>query len=184
MQTELNKTKQEMGDSITLLKNELAKVRTGRASIALLDQVRVDYYGSKVPLNQVATLNVPDPRTITIQPWEQGIIQDVEKAIHAADIGVNPVDDGKVIRINIPPLNEERRKELVKVIKKLGEEAKVRVRNVRRNAIDVFKKKESSKEITEDDLHRGQDEAQKLTDQFVAQIDELIDHKEKDILSI
>ena len=184
METHLNNISQEMEKSLNAFKQELARVRTGRASLALLEGVRVDYYGTLTPLNQVATLNIPEPRSITIAPWEAKLIPEIEKAIQKASIGINPVNDGKLVRLNIPTLNEERRKELVKQIKKAGEDARVGMRNHRHDAMEGLKKKHTGKELTEDDWHRGQEQVQKVTDEYIKKVDQLIEHKEKELLSV
>ncbi len=173
-----------MQKSIEALKGELNRVRTGRASIALLDGIKVDYYGTPTPLNQVATLAVPESRLITIQPWDASIIGDIEKAILKSELGLVPTSDGKIIRISIPQLTEERRKELVKLVKRLGENAKIAIRNIRRDANEFVKKKEKEKEISQDELKKNQEEIQKLTDDFVKEIDTLIEQKEKEIMEI
>ncbi len=174
----------KMQKSIEALKNELNRVRTGRASIALLDGVKVDYYGTPTPLNQVATLAVPESRMITIQPWDTSILSDIEKAILKSDLGLVPTNDGKVIRISIPQLTEERRKELVKVVKRIGENAKIAIRNIRRDANEFVKKKEKGKEISQDELKKNQEEIQKMTDEFIKEIDRLISEKEKEVMEI
>ncbi len=166
------------------LSKELAKVRTGRASLNMFDGVMVDYYGSPTPLNQVAGLANPEPSLITVQPWENHIIGDVEKAILAANLGVTPSNDGTVIRISIPPLTEERRKEYVKQAHKLGETAKTAIRTVRREINDVMKKLEKDKDISQDDLHRGLDEIQKITDKRSKEVDTLVSDKESEIMTV
>ncbi len=176
--------KQRMDKAVEAFRHELAKLRTGRASLSLLDDVRVDYYGTLSPLNQVGTLGVPDPRTITIQPWDASAAQAIEKAILKAGLGLNPVNDGKVIRIPIPPLNEERRRELVKVLNSHAEQSKVAVRNARRDANEHLKKMQKEGEITEDDLRRGQERVQKQTDEYIKKVDEAAGHKEKDIMEV
>lgn len=176
--------KEKMAKSITALERDLSGLRAGKASASLLDAVRVDYYGSMVPINQVASINVPEPRLIVIQPWERPMVSVVSKAIQVADLGLNPTDDGTVVRIPIPQLTEERRKELVKKVKQVGEAARVAVRQVRREANDLIKKRQQGKEISEDDAHRETDEIQKLTDEFVTQIDDILKKKEQDILEI
>ncbi len=173
-----------MQKSIEALKSELNRVRTGRASIALLDGIKVDYYGTPTPLNQVATLAVPESRLITIQPWDTSILSDVEKAILKSDLGLVPTNDGKIIRISIPQLTEERRKELGKVVKRVGENAKIAIRNIRRDANEFVKKKEKDKELSQDGLKKNQDEIQKMTDSFVEEIDRLIAEKEKEVMEI
>jgi ribosome recycling factor len=178
------KTRTGMEKSIEALKKDFAKVRTGRASIALFDDIRVDYYGTPTPLNQVGTMAVPEPRLITIQPWEKKLIPEIEKAILKSDLGLNPASDGQLVRIAIPPLTEERRKEMAKLIKRMGEDAKIAVRNARRDGNDALKKLEKSKEISEDDLKRGEKEIQDLTDQFVKKTDEIVTQKEKEVMEI
>ena len=176
--------KERMGKSIETLKREYSRLRTGRASISLLDGIRVSYYDTPTPLNQMASLAVPEPRLIVIQPWDKTAIEDIEKAILKSELGLTPINDGKVIRISIPPLTEERRKELVKVARKMSEENKVAIRNIRRDANEMLKDLKKEKEITEDDLYRSQEEVQKATDQFISQVDELCAAKEKEILEI
>jgi len=173
-----------MGQSIETLKREYSRLRTGRASISLLDGIRVSYYDSPTPLNQMASLAVPEPRLIVIQPWDKTAIEDIEKAILKSELGLTPINDGKVIRISIPSLTEERRKELVKVARKMSEDNKVAIRNIRRDANEMLKDLKKEKEITEDDLYRSQEEVQKATDQFISQVDELCAAKEKEILEI
>ncbi|MEN9722137.1 MAG: hypothetical protein RJB38_123 [Pseudomonadota bacterium] len=172
---------QGMDKQISSLKGELAKLRTGRASAALLEPVHVDYYGSSVPVNQVANVTTPDARTIQVTPWEQGTIGAIEKAILAANIGLTPQNDGKVIRISLPPMTEERRKEMVKVVKKMGEEAKVAIRNQRRDANDLVKK---DKSIPEDESKKQMDVIQKKTDEKTAEVDKVVATKEKEIMTI
>jgi ribosome recycling factor len=177
-------TKQRMDKTIEALRGEFAKLRTGRASVAVLDGVRVDSYGSQMALNAVASLSVSDSRTINISPWDKSLLQEIERAIHKADLGLQPVNDGKLIRISIPPLTEERRKDLVKVAKKAGEESKVAIRNSRREANEAVKKVQKDGKISEDDLKKWEAEIQKLTDQYVAQIDTVLANKEKEIMEI
>ena len=176
--------KDRMGKSIESLKREYSRLRTGRASISLLDGIKVSYYDTLTPLNQMASLAVPEPRLIVIQPWDKTAIEDIEKAILKSELALTPINDGKVIRISIPPLTEERRKELVKVARKMSEENKVAIRNIRRDANEMLKDLKKEKEITEDDLYRSQEEVQKTTDQFISQVDELCATKEKEILEI
>lgn len=176
--------KERMGKSIESLKREYSRLRTGRASVSLLDGIRVSYYDTLTPLNQMASLAIPEPRLIVIQPWDKTAIGDIEKAILKSELGLTPMNDGKVIRIAIPPLTEERRKELVKVARKMSEDNKVAIRNIRRDANDMLKDLKTEKEITEDDLYRSQDEVQKITDDFISQVDELCTAKEKEILEI
>src|SRR4051812_42340506 len=180
----MDNMKVHMEKSVDSLRKEFQKIRTGRATTALLDDVRVEYYGDPSPLNQVATLSVPEPRTITIQPWDAKTIPMIEKAIMKADLGLTPANDGKVIRLVLPPLTEERRKDIVKGLKKLAEEAKIAIRNIRRDSIDQLKKLEKEKKITEDDLKRSEKEIQDVTNAFVAKIDEVLAHKEKEVMEV
>lgn len=184
MQSILADGKKRMEGALTALEKEFSKLRTGRASASLVEGIEVDYYGTITPLNQLASVSVPDSRTLTIQPWDKGAFGAVEKAIQKSDLGLNPVNDGKIIRISIPPLTEERRKELVKVAKKYTEEAKVALRNVRRDLNESIKKMEKDKDITEDDLRKGQDDVQKMTDDFVKKSETVCAAKEKEILEI
>lgn len=176
--------KEEMEKSVTSLKRDLVRIRTGRASSALVEPVHVDYYGTQMPLNQVANVTTPDPRTIQITPWESNMVGAIEKAILAANIGLTPQNDGKMIRIPIPALTEERRKEMVKLVKKMGEDAKVAIRNHRRNANETIKKSEKQKEMSEDEAKKSLDEIQKGTDTKITEIDRLIESKEKEILTL
>ena len=173
-----------MEKALAELDRDFAKLRTGRASTALVDGIKADYYGTPTPISQMASVAVPDSRTLTIQPLDKGGIAAVEKAILKSDLGLTPVNDGKIIRIVIPPLTEERRKDLVKVARKYSEEAKVAVRNVRRDANDGLKKLEKDKEITEDELKKAVDDVQKLTDKFVGDVDKKCAGKEKEIMDI
>ena len=177
-----SETRERMGKSIDALENELKRVRTGRASLNILDGIRVDYYGTQTPLNQMASLSVPESRLIVIQPWDATVIKDIEKALLASDLGLTPSSDGKLIRLAIPPLTEERRKELVKVIGKMCEDYKVAVRNIRRDSNEFLKMAKKEGDISEDDLFKGQDKVQEITDEFVKQIDEIFKEKEKEIL--
>lgn len=177
-------TEQKMHKSIEALKNDLGKIRTGRAHTGLLDHVVVDYYGSPVPVNQVANITLIDSRTIGVQPWEKPMVGKVEKAIRDSDLGLNPAAQGDVIRVPMPPLTEERRRDLIKVVKSEGENAKVAVRNLRRDANNALKDALKKKEITEDDERRAQDEIQKLTDRSVADIDKLLTEKEKELMAV
>lgn len=165
-------------------KKELGRMRTGRASSGLLEGITVEYYGSQVPLIQLGMINTPEPRLITIQVFDGGAVDAVEKAIKQSDLGLNPSRDGSLIRLNIPPLNEERRKELIKKLHKAAEENRVTMRGHRRDAIDMLKKQEKSKEISEDDVRRGQDEIQKITDRYIAEIDVALQSKEKEMLEV
>ena len=169
--------------AVDAFRRDLQKVRTGRANLSILDGIRVEYYGTMTPLNQVATLNVPDPRMITIKPWEKTLVPAIEKAIKAqSELGLNPASDGELVRIPIPPLTQERRKELVKVIKRMAEEGKVAVRNSRREANDTLKEFTDAGEITEDDEKSGLKKVQEMTDKYVATVDEILAKKEKEIL--
>lgn len=180
----INNCKQAMDKRIKGFENELKLVRTGRASITILDPVRVDYYGTPTPLNQVATLTTPDARTIVISPFEKRLIQDIEKAIQIADIGVQPTNDGNVVRLPFPALTEERRKDIAKSLKKLAEDSRVGIRNIRRDINEDIKKKEKNKEVSEDDSRKLQAEVQKLTDQFIKTIDDKLAAKEKEVMTI
>jgi ribosome recycling factor len=173
-----------MEKALAALERDFAKLRTGRASTALVDGIKVDYYGTPTLISQMASVAVPDSRTVTIQPWDKGAFAVVEKAILKSDLGLTPMNDGKVIRISIPALTEERRKELVKVSRKYTEEAKVAVRNVRRDANESLKKLEKAKSITEDELKKAGDDVQKLTDKFVARCDERCQAKEKEVMEM
>lgn len=174
----------KMEDRISYLKEELAKIRAGRANPQILNKVMVEYYGSLTPLNQVAAISVPEARQILISPWEKSLIGPIEKAIHQADIGINPMNDGNGIRLNFPELNEQRRKDIVKETKVLGEETKVAVRNVRRDSIDAAKKQEKDKAISEDELRGIEDKIQKITDKYITKIDSIIEEKEKEVMEI
>jgi ribosome recycling factor len=174
----------KMGHSINHLHHELGKLRTGQASVALVDDLKVDYYGAPTLLSQVATLGTPDNQTLTIQPWEASILKDIEKAIQSSDIGLNPNNDGKVIRLTIPPLTKERRQQLVKLVKKYSEDSKVAIRNIRRDVNDKLKKFEKNHEISEDENRKATDDIQKMTDKFVAEIDKISELKEKDMLDV
>ena len=184
IETILLDTEDRMEKAMSALEREFAKLRTGRASTSLVDGIKADYYGTPTPISQMASVAVPDSRTITIQPWDKGGIAVVEKAILKSDLGLTPVNDGKIIRISIPPLTEERRKELVKVSRKYGEDAKVAVRNVRRDANDSLKKLEKDKTITEDEQKKAEADVQKLTDKFVGEVDKKCAAKEKEIMDI
>ncbi len=175
-------TRDRMGKSIAALKNDLKRVRTGRASQTLLDGIRVDYYGTLTPLNQMASIAVPESRLITIQPWDVSVLKDIEKAILKSDLGLTPSNDGKIIRISIPPLTEERRKELVKVVNKMSEEHKIAVRNIRRDSNELLKGFKKDGDISEDDAFKAQDQVQKITDEYIKLIDDTYKEKEKEIL--
>ena len=176
--------KSRMDKSIEALRNELAKVRTGKATTALLDGIKVEYYGNMVPLNQVSNVSVLDVHTLSITPWEKPMVPVIEKAILEANIGLNPISDGTNLKVPIPALNEERRKELVKLIKKFGEEAKVAIRNIRRDTNDHLKKEELDKKMSEDQLKDAEDEVQKLTDEHTKLIDDILKHKETEIMEV
>ena len=175
---------ERMKKTISVYEENLSEIRAGRANPAILNKITVDYYGTATPINQVAGISVPEARLIVIQPWDGSVLKEIERAILASDIGITPNNDGKVIRLNFPELNEERRKELVKDIRKMGEEAKVAVRQVRRDGIDEFKKQQKDSVITEDDLKQAEDQVQKLTDKYIEEIDKLTDSKEKEIMTL
>ena len=174
----------KMERSIEALRKDLSRIRTGRASLALLDGISVDYYGTATALNQMATLAVPESRLITIQPWDKTQIGPIEKAIQRSDLGLTPTNDGTLIRLSIPPLTADRRKDLVKQVKKVGEESKIALRNVRRDGNDMLKSLEKDKLVSEDDWRRGQDQVQKITDRYIAQIDEILQSKEHEVMEV
>ncbi len=184
MKEQLKKAEEKMQKSVSVLEGELASVRAGRANPAILDKVQVDYYGTMTPINQMAGINVPDARTLIIQPWDASSLKSIEKAILASDLGLNPNNDGKVIRLNFPPLTEERRKELAKSLNKLGEEGKVAIRSIRRDAIEKLKAMKKDGELTEDDVKDGEKEIQKLTDKYCKEMDTAVDKKQKEILEL
>jgi len=173
-----------MDKTLEALRTELAKVRTGKATTALLDGVKVDYYGTQTPVNQVANITVLDPHTLSITPWDKAMVQVIDKAILEANLGFNPISDGTNLKIPIPALTEERRKDFVKLVKKFGEDAKVAIRNVRRDANEHFKKEEKDKKISEDQLKQSEDEVQKLTDNHIKMVDDILKHKEKEIMEV
>ena len=173
---------EKMHKSIEVLKHEMATIRTGRASPALLDRVQVEYFGSQTPINMLATVAAPEPRLLTIQPWDRQTLVAIEKAIQKSDLGLNPTNDGTVIRLAIPALNDERRRELVRLVQRRLEEARVAVRNCRRDAVESLRKEEREKMVSEDEMKRGQERIQKLTDKFVAEVDEIGKGKEREIL--
>ena len=181
---EFNHIEEKMNKTVNALAESLAEVRAGRANPAILNKVKIDYYGTPTPINQVAGISVPEARLIVIQPWDASILKEIEKEILKSEIGINPNNDGKVIRLAFPELTEERRKELVKDIKKMGEESKVAIRSVRRDGIDEAKTKQKNSEITEDELKGAEDQIQKLTDKKVAEIDNMVAAKEKEIMSV
>ena len=176
--------KEKMEKVINSYSQRLSEIRAGRANPAILNKIRIDYYGTPTPINQVAAVSVPEARLIVIQPWDASVLKEIEKAILASDIGINPNNDGKVIRLAFPELNEERRKEIVKDVKKMGEEAKVAVRNVRREGIDKAKADQKAWDITEDELKNAENEIQKLTDKYVEEIDKISEVKEKEVMSV
>ena len=178
----ISETDRKMDKAVEAFERDLAHVRTGRASAALLEGITVDYYGTQMPLNQVASISVPESRLLTVQPWDANILADIEKAILSSDLGLTPSNDGKIIRVSIPPLTEERRKDLVKVVKKMAEESRVAVRNCRRDAIDKLKNQKKDKQISEDEMYKLQDEIQKLTDNHIKKIDKILQDKEKEIM--
>jgi ribosome recycling factor len=178
----LSECREKMNKTIESLKKDFGRIRTGRASTALLDGIKVNCYETQMPLDQVASLSVPESRLITIKPWDPSIISEIEKAILKSELGLTPVNDGKIVRIPIPPLSEARRKDLAKLAKKMAEEGKIAVRNHRREANEMLKELKNEKEISEDDLYRTQDEVQKVTDEFIKKIDELTAEKEKEII--
>ena len=182
IESTLQETRESMDKSVASLKNELNKVRTGRASLTLLDGVKVDYYGTSTPLNQVASLSVPENRLITIQPWDISVIKDIEKAILKSDLGLTPSNDGKIIRITIPQLTEERRKELVKIVNKISEDHKVAVRNIRRDSNELIKSFKKDGDVSEDDAFKAQEKVQKITDEYISSIENIYTEKEKEIL--
>ncbi len=175
---------EKMQKTMNVLKNELNAVRAGRANPALLDKVIVEYYGTPTPLKNLSNISVPEPRTLMVAPFDPAVIGDIEKAINASELGINPSNDGKVIRLTIPMLTEERRKELSKTVKKIGEDAKIAIRNERRDANDKIKKEEKSGELTEDDLKRALDEVQKLTDKYTKEIEKFVSEKEAEIMEV
>lgn len=177
-------TQQKMEKAVALLKSELSKLRTGRASPSLVEHIKIDYYGTPTPLNQVGQVSIPDPKTIQIASWDQSAIPLIEKAIIAANIGLTPNVDGKLIRLNIPPLTEERRKDIAKTVKKIGEDSKVAVRNVRREANDEIKENEKEKLLSEDEAEKLQEQVQKTTDTFVTEIDKIVEAKTKDVMTV
>ena len=176
--------KERMEKSIDAFAQKLSEVRAGRANPAILNKIKIDYYGTPTPINQVAGVSVPEARLIVIQPWDASVLKEIEKAILASDIGINPNNDGKVIRLAFPELNEERRKELVKDVKKMAEEAKVAIRTIRRDGIDEFKTKQKNSEITEDDLRNAETEIQKITDKEIEEVDKILADKETEIMSV
>ena len=180
----IKQTEEKMHKAVEVVRHEFVKIRTGKATTALLDGVKVEYYGSQAPLQQVANVSVKDIHTISIQPWDKNMIQPIEKAVIAANLGLNPITDANGIRVPIPPLNEERRKELVKLVKKFAEEGKIAVRNVRRDAIEHLKKSEKLEHFSEDERKRAEQDVQKMTDKFIKDVDGLVELKEKEIMEV
>ena len=184
MKTVYEFAKTKMGKTVTALKTEYGAIRAGRANPQILDKLSVDYYGTPTPINQLASIAVAEARVLTIQPWDKSCLRDIEKAIQTSDIGINPQNDGTVIRLTFPPLTEDRRKELVKDIQKIAENSKVAIRSIRRDALEKLKAMKKNSEITEDDLKDGEKEIQKITDGFIKEIDEISDAKQKEIMAI
>lgn len=184
MQTQLKKADETMARRVDHMRKEYSEIRAGRANPAVLDKVKVDYYGAPTPVNQLAAVSVTEARTLTIQPWDASVLKQIEKAIQTSDIGINPMNDGKIIRLVFPPLTEDRRKEIVKDVQKIAEETKVQVRNVRRDVIDKLKIMKKSGELTEDDLKQGEKKTQDLTDKFTKEIDSISAAKQKEILEL
>ena len=181
---DFNHIEEKMDKTLSVLQENFAEVRAGRANPAILNKIKVDYYGTSTPINQVAGISVPEARLIVIQPWDASLLKEIEKAILTAEIGINPNNDGKVIRLAFPELNEERRKELVKEIKKMAEDAKVSVRSVRREGIDEAKKLQKDNQMTEDELKSAEDQIQKITDGKISEIDKILADKEKEVMSV
>lgn len=179
-----NKTREKMEQTINVFRKDLGAVRTGRASLALFDGMMVDYYGTPTPISQVASLSIPESRLIVIQPWEPRLIPEIEKAIQGSALGLNPANDGKIVRIPIPSLTEERRREIVKLVKKMAEDAKVAVRNIRRDSNEEIKKSGKDAAISEDEIKKSQEDIQKLTDQYIHKIDEILKKKEQEIMEV
>jgi len=177
-------TSERMKKAVESISRELTGVRTGKATPKILDGIRVDYYGTLTPLIQLATISAPDPKMLIVQPWEKTVIPEIIKALHKADIGLNPVAEANIIRLPIPPLNEDRRKEMVRLVKKLGEDGKIAIRNIRRDANDKMKKAQKNSDITEDDLEKGQKKIQELTDNFIDKISEIVKLKEQEVMEV
>ena len=184
MDTILKDARSRMDKTLDALRGELVKIRTGKATTALLDGIKVEYYGTHTPLNQVANVTVLDAHTLSVTPWDKTVVQAVDKAILESNIGLNPVSDGTNLKVPIPPLNEERRRELVKLVKKFGEDSKIAVRNVRRDANDHLKKAEKDKKLSEDQLKDAEDDVQKLTDEHIKKVDDILKHKEEEIMEV
>lgn len=182
--SDYSKIEEKMKKTIEALQTNYSEIRAGRANPAILNKVKIDYYGVPTPVSQVAGISVPEARLIVIQPWDASVLKEIEKAILTSDIGINPNNDGKVIRLSFPELNEERRKEIVKDVKKLAEESKVAIRNARRDGIDEYKSLQKNNAISEDELRNAEDDIQKLTDKYVAEIDKVANDKEKEVMSV
>ena len=182
--SDLTSLEEKMKKTISVFQEDLSEIRAGRANPAILNKINISYYGVPTPINQVAGISVPEARMIVIQPWDVSVLKEIEKAILASDIGINPNNDGKVIRLNFPELTEERRKELVKDIKKIAEESKVSIRSIRREGMDMVKNLNKTSQITEDELERDEDAIQKLTDKYIDQIDKILADKEKEVMSV
>jgi ribosome recycling factor len=180
----LNKAKERMEHALESLRREFGGVRTGKASPQLLDAIRVEAYGSRVPLNQVGTVSAPEPRLLTIQPWDRGLVKEIDRALRESDLGLNPSNDGQLIRIPIPPLTEERRREYVRLLHKLAEEGRVAVRQARKDANDEIKGRQKKEALSEDDIRREEKEVQKLTDQYIAKVEEMLKHKEAEVMEV
>ena len=181
---DFNNIEEKMKKTISVFEENLSEVRAGRANPNILNKIRIDYYGVPTPINQMAGVSVPEPRSIVIQPWDMSMLKEIEKAINLAEIGINPMNDGKIIRLNFPELTEERRKELVKEIRKTAEEAKVAIRSIRRDGIDAARQAQKNSELTEDELSSAEDKIQKMTDVKISEIDELLGKKEKEIMTV
>ena len=184
MKEQIKSHEAKMQKTLDVLSKELAAVRAGRANPAVLDKITVEYYGAPTPLNQVAAISTPDPRTLAIQPWDGSVLKAIEKAIQVSDLGINPQNDGKQIRLNFPPLTEERRKELIKGVSKTGEEAKVALRNIRRDANDAYKKLKKEEDVSEDEIKELEDKVQKLTDKYIKDVDAAVEAKGKEIMTV
>lgn len=184
MKADLKPYEQKMAKTAEVLVKELATIRAGRANAAVLDKITVEYYGAPTPLNQVAAISSPDPRTLVIQPWDGSILRQVEKAIQTSDLGINPQNDGKIVRLAFPPLTEERRKELIRQVSKTGEDSKVAIRNIRRDAIDKCKSAEKKSEMSEDELRDAEQDMQKITDKFIKEIDGIVAKKSKELAEV
>lgn len=176
--------KEKMEKAVDAINRELTGIRTGRATPKILDNIKVEYYGTLTPLKQLASITSPDPKYLVVQPWEKDIITDIVKAIQKADLGLNPIAEGSVVRLPIPPLNEERRREVVRLVKKIGEEGKISIRNIRREANDKIKKAQKDSDISEDDLERGQKRTQELTDEYISNITEMVELKEREVMEV